>query len=314
VHILRAYFPSELCLIVEDGIRKLRDGPFDNYIPAFKWDIVQEYMGLSPLYAHLVTAAAIQHGEADNAASPAAIVRKQLDISVDDFSIEVPLTAYGLDSLSAARLSHALRSVAPVTQMQLLADMTFKDILAKIAGTEDSELPQATTTADSTATPSIPSTAASEELMQELLDRYSARFSHVSRTIQSGGVVDDGASGMVVFITGTTGAVGCAALAQLARSPDVAKIYALNRSSRAGGSIEQRQRTAVEVQGWDMREAEWKKVQLLEGDFHRNQLGLDGDVYKEVLVIVTFDICFLTIHSLGHRLYHAHHSLRCTPY
>jgi acyl carrier protein len=310
---LHAYFPTELCLLVEDSIRKLRDGPYDNYVPAFKWDIVQEHMGLSPLFAHLVSAAAIKDGEADDTASPAAIVRKLLDISTDDFSIEVPLTAYGLDSLSAARLSHALRLVVPITQMQLIADMTFKDIQAKIANLEDSKPEQASAAADSATDPSVSSSAASVELMQELLDRYSARLPHVSRTIQFEDSVDSGASGMVVLITGTTGAVGCAAMTQLARSPDVAKIYALNRSSPAGESIVQRQRTAVMTQGWDMGEAEWKKVQLLEGDFHRNQLGLASDIYNEVHMAVNLAKCLLTIYFLDHRLYNTHHPLRCIP-
>jgi aryl carrier-like protein len=276
--------------MVEDGIKKLRDGPFDDYIPAFKWDIVQEHMGLSPIFGHLVSAAAIENGEANDAASPGTIVRKLLDISAEDFSHEVPLTAYGLDSLSAARLSHALRSFVAVTQMQLLADMTFKDILAKIADREDSETEPALAAGDAAAGPSASSsTIASEELMLELLERYSTRFSHILRTIQS---EEDGSSDKVVFITGTTGAVGCAALAQLARSPDVARIYAFNRSSRAGASIDQRQRMAVAVQGWEMGATEWKKVQLLEGDLHRSQLGLVGDIYNEVHMTITLtDTC-----------------------
>jgi aryl carrier-like protein len=279
--------------MVEDGIKKLRDGPLDDYIPAFKWDIVQEHMGLSPIFGHLVSAAAIENGEANDAASPGTIVRKLLDISAEDFSHEVPLTAYGLDSLSAARLSHALRSFVTVTQMQLLADMTFKDILAKIADREDSEIEPAFAAGDAAAGPSASSsTIASEELMLELLERYSTRFSHILRTVHSEDNVEDESSGEVVFITGTTGAVGCAALAQLVRSPDVARIYAFNRSSRAGASIDQRQRMAVAVQGWEMGETEWKKVQLLEGDLHRSQLGLVGDIYNEVHMTVTLtDTC-----------------------
>jgi hypothetical protein len=273
---------------------------------------MQDNMGFSPLLTNVTSSAAVKEDKADDTASPAAIVRKLLDISVDDFSHEVPLTAYSLDSLSAARLSRALRPIVSVTQMQLLAGMTFKDILAKIADREDAKANEAVEEKVSTKGPPPPvPSVASEELMQELLDRYSARFSHVSRTIQTGDIVNNGASGMVVFITGTTGAVGCAVLAQLARSPDVAKVYALNRSSRAGGSIEQRQRTTIETQGWDMGEAEWKKVRLLEGDFHRSQLGLENNVYNEVCIVGDLhEACLLIGVRLGPCFYDAYHPFR----
>ena len=42
--------------------------------------------------------------------------------------MDVPLTTYGLDSLTAAALSFELRPLLAISQVQLLADLTIKDL------------------------------------------------------------------------------------------------------------------------------------------------------------------------------------------
>ena len=130
-----------LCRYIEDGLLKLNTKPFWLYIPDYDWNLVHKHMGSSFLYDHLVTKTA----EAEDGAAVSAedkiltlsrIVREQLAVDEDDFSNGVPLTSYGLDSLSAVRLSAALRPYVAVTQLQLLANISLDDIIAKIPAEE----------------------------------------------------------------------------------------------------------------------------------------------------------------------------------
>lgn len=56
-----------------------------------------------------------------------------LDIASEDFSPEIPLTAYGLDSISASRVSVALLPMVSMTQLQLLGDVSWNDIKNRMA-------------------------------------------------------------------------------------------------------------------------------------------------------------------------------------
>ncbi len=115
----------------------LSDGPFGLYTPDFDWDLVQKHLGHSPLYDHLATGSQAADTETINTdVAPSLklldVVLEHLDVPASDFSPGIPLTSYGLDSLSAARLSSALRPFIAITQLQLLADLTFKDLEARI--------------------------------------------------------------------------------------------------------------------------------------------------------------------------------------
>ncbi|KAI0749982.1 hypothetical protein C8Q80DRAFT_660233 [Daedaleopsis nitida] len=124
----------DLCDCIGDGIRKLNDGPVWQYIPDLDWKAVRDNMGPSPLYDHLVPADATAEAQpvTDKKASLSQIVCRVLDLKEADISIDVPLTTYGLDSLSAAALSFALRPLLSVSQVQLLADLAIKDLQARM--------------------------------------------------------------------------------------------------------------------------------------------------------------------------------------
>ena len=59
-------------------------------------------------------------------------VCRVLDVKAEEVSVDVPLTTYGLDSLSAAALSFALRPLLAVSQVQLLADVTIKYMQSRL--------------------------------------------------------------------------------------------------------------------------------------------------------------------------------------
>ncbi|KIJ41950.1 hypothetical protein M422DRAFT_171681 [Sphaerobolus stellatus SS14] len=121
---------TQLCYCLEDGIRKLNETPFSLYIPDFKWEHVQEQFGSNPLYDHLVPIRIATEDRTTEVSESSLeqTVLSALDIDHSDFSLDVPLTVYGLDSLSAGRLALALRPFVAITQLQLLGDISFNDI------------------------------------------------------------------------------------------------------------------------------------------------------------------------------------------
>ena len=100
------------------------------YIPDFDWRVVQDSIGTSQLYDDLVPASdAHVVGSAEGQqTSLVEVVCRVLDLDLEEVSMDVPLTTYGLDSLTAAALSFALRPLLAISQVQLLADLTIKDL------------------------------------------------------------------------------------------------------------------------------------------------------------------------------------------
>ncbi|KAI0768339.1 ketoacyl-synt-domain-containing protein [Trametes elegans] len=130
---------SEFLAYVEDAIRCVKSRPVGQYVPKLDWALLAEYAGKSPLFADLVPAAATldtSDAKGDTMGKPAGTIKdvvcKVLEIAAEDLSADVPFTSYGLDSLSAAALSHALRPLVAISQLQLLADVNLRDVEEKM--------------------------------------------------------------------------------------------------------------------------------------------------------------------------------------
>ena len=141
---------TELCAYLEDGLLKLYSGvraPY--YIPDMPWNQLQKEVGLSSGTIHLITregtADNIREGDGSNVFDK---VLDLLDLSTSDFSPEVPFTSYGMDSLAATRISEALRPHIKISQMQLLGEMTWNHLEAKMreAGIATDSVPTANPT------------------------------------------------------------------------------------------------------------------------------------------------------------------------
>ncbi|KAJ3899904.1 polyketide synthase [Lentinula edodes] len=128
---------QDLCCYLEDGIRQLKDHDFWMYVPNLDWEKVQKYFGPSPLYDHLVassqSASEVQSYSNVDLAALQKVICDIVEISPEDFSPEIPLIAYGMDSLSASRLSIALKPMVTLNQLQLLGNISYKDIQQYIA-------------------------------------------------------------------------------------------------------------------------------------------------------------------------------------
>jgi len=130
-----AFSARELCDCLEDGILRLTDGPFNLYVPDFDWDLVEKHIGPSPLYDHLCQKSSSTHS-LQSTESVTGILRnlvlQYIDVDPNEFSPDLPFTAYGIDSLIAGRLSSALRPYLTISQLQLLGNTTLVDLERQI--------------------------------------------------------------------------------------------------------------------------------------------------------------------------------------
>jgi hypothetical protein len=98
-------------------------------------------MGTSSLFSHLIESDTTESGQQRDAAKGETmldVIAALLEVLVEDFSSDVPFTAYGLDSISAAKMSLLLRPFIDISQLQLLSDMTFYDLEKRLRDREES--------------------------------------------------------------------------------------------------------------------------------------------------------------------------------
>ena len=201
-------------LWLEDALRRFQCGErFKRYIPALDWEAVDRTIGMPIIGRHLLSTKEPDVVTCVNDADRMVdIIRNVLNIPPPDFSSDTPLTTYGIDSLSAARLSFLLRPIIQVTQLQLLANISSNDLLKKL---------NETGTAIAEEHPETPTATDKRDRMLELLGQYSAGM-HPSAVVRTPGLVTD----HVVIVTGSTGALGCNILHHLLRRHEVKLVYA----------------------------------------------------------------------------------------
>lgn len=122
-------------------------------------------------------------------------------------------------------------------------------------------------------------TALSEgEDLEEVLRRYTTVFpTHVPSLPAPD--ID------VVLITGTTGSLGSAVLAEIVASESVGHVYAYNRRHQQQGILE-RQREALRLRGYNEDLVTSPKVTFVEGDLTALGLGLDNsDLERKVCLV-----------------------------
>ena len=109
-----------------------------------------------------------------------------------------------------------------------------------------------------------------------MLDKYSQDF-----PVHNPGSQRSRPIGDTVFVTGTTGGLGCALLSQLCETPGVVKIHAFNRKGKR--PLRERQRDLLLDRGYPADSIlDSLKVVLLEGDLAQSNIGLSQELYNEV--------------------------------
>lgn len=290
-HRIRLIKSSELCDCIEDGLKGLQAGSsFRTYVPDLDWHETLGHLGSSSLYEHLtVIATSISStSEAPNILEE--IVLNELHLDKAELDPTIPLTSYGLDSLSASRLSSALKPVLPITQLQLLADITLQDLQDRLK--EDVAAPD-----------EVASTASKSKAMEEMVAKHTQDFpSHK-------GVQPRAPSGKTVLVTGTTGELGCYLLSLLVADPNVVHVYALNRSSPQRPALRERQALALVDRGLDASILDSPKLSLLEGDLVKPMFNLTTVVYEQVSLFVHRSLNRILIFTDA-TMRHSHHPYR----
>ncbi|KAK0486024.1 male sterility protein-domain-containing protein [Armillaria novae-zelandiae] len=269
----------EMLQWLEDGMNMLQSGQdFWLYIPNFDWSELTRTIGETRLIRHLVQSHAVPSVDTDSIQDVndklVQIVVENLEISSEDLSFEVPLTTYGLDSLSASRLGFALEKSVKVklSQIQLLSGMTVDGLLSRLRGQAD---------------------AGDDErnILWDRLQRYDT-YDVVSSPHPSGSQwISDST---VVLLTGATGAIGSHILSQLMASPSVASIYVMTRASDTVSAIA-RQKLAFEREGISSASSLETKVVFLPCNFTDANFGLSSADIDRILSDVT-----LIIHNAWH--------------
>ncbi|KAJ7656557.1 hypothetical protein B0H17DRAFT_1265163 [Mycena rosella] len=260
---------DELILWLDDAFSRYQTGSrFHRYIPNVDWEAMDRTHGMPKLGAHLVPSRTVTHqARSEPVADKASrVIRGVLGISEDDFDPEMPLTSYGIDSLSASRLSFALRSIIELTQFQLLADASLTDLMRKVPqSSPDPALNSGRSDLRVGKSASI--------LMNELVEKYSSSMAHTHSELTTS-ADQPVLSGQAILLTGSTGALGCHILAQLLGKDQVQTIYALNRKSPDGVALVERQITAFKNQGLPHTLVQSAKLTLLEGELSDVNFGM----------------------------------------
>ncbi|TFY68026.1 hypothetical protein EVJ58_g1265 [Rhodofomes roseus] len=97
---------------------------------------------------------------------------------------------------------------------------------------------------------------------------------------------DTHADKSVFLLTGTTGSFGCHILHRLVSDPHVSRVFALNRPSKDGISLRERQNAALIERGLPT-DVLGDKAILLEVDLAAQQFGTSGTLYEEMRNSVT---------------------------
>ncbi|KAJ7625844.1 acetyl-CoA synthetase-like protein, partial [Roridomyces roridus] len=117
--------------------------------------------------------------------------------------------------------------------------------------------------------------------IEAMVDKYSPGF----ETPIPQAVTRRSVEGVIVLLTGTTGALGSHILAMLLESADVARVYAFNR--RGSSPASKRQTAAFIDCGLEMDLLSSDKLVYLEGDTAESDLGLPTDVLTELRETLT---------------------------
>ncbi|KAL6298480.1 hypothetical protein BKA93DRAFT_830667 [Sparassis latifolia] len=262
---------------LEDAIYRQHIGQrFKRYIPDLDWEALDRTLGMTKIGQHLVPAwTNTPVSNVDRVDGIAEVVQNVLRIPPGDFSPEVPLTTYGLDSLSASRLSFVLRPFVEVSQIQLLANMSARDLQRKIS---------ACLSNSAVGTQEFTKERSEVELMYELVAQYT---NDMHPRLMLSVPISPRPSKHIVLVTGTTGALGCNILARLLGMDEIERVYAFNRTSTSTIALRDRQATSFISQGFPATLVDSPKLILVEGNLTAQNLGISSALTKEFLESVT---------------------------
>jgi thioester reductase-like protein/acyl-coenzyme A synthetase/AMP-(fatty) acid ligase len=172
---------------------------------------------------------------------------------------------FGVDSLQVVALSKALASAcseieqADITPQVIYRNPTIAALARYLTANGEGE-----------------SGSSREAIMAAMIANHTKGLQSMPRPAPSSSSSSHGPKTHTVVLTGSTGALGNYILQSLIDSPQVSKIYCLNRSADA----EVRNRSSFQDRGIP---ADFAKVSFLRSDFSKDNFDLSPDVYRDLL-------------------------------
>ncbi|KAF8075758.1 putative aminoadipate reductase [Lyophyllum atratum] len=208
------------------------------------------------------------------------IVEQAVDLtSGGNIATSVDLFEQGFDSLSATflrlRIIGALRSSGDATVQKAARDLNQNLVYSYPVITE-----LAAHIASLYASPGgIQHGGASRGtvLIEDLIAKYTAGFESYPETAWS-----PRTSPPVVLLTGSTGNLGSQMLAALLQDDRIEKVYAFNRASKGGLTIQERHLERFHDKGLNPDLLDSEKLEFISGDTTQPDLGLDRGGYSQL--------------------------------
>ncbi|KDR79161.1 hypothetical protein GALMADRAFT_277673 [Galerina marginata CBS 339.88] len=191
------------------------------------------------------------------------------------FDIAGDLFEQGLDSLSATILRRRMVGALQANkETQKAAELVNQNTIYNYPSIEKLSVFLVALVVDPD---SVLATASKTDAIEEMITRYTVGLEHPIPTGTTG-------NGTVALLTGTTGNLGSQILETLLRDPSVRKIYALNRAS---GDALARHADRFKDKGFEVSLLSTDKLVFIEGDMTQKNVGLQKEVYDELLSNVT---------------------------
>lgn len=243
------------------------------YIPSMNWDNLSRSIGFTSSLSHLQFSQHTQAEIVDITCSPAQqlidlILTAHIDVPSNEFSSNIPLTSYGLDSLSASQLSFALNQkfCLKISQIQLLSNVSTDDLL---------EMLQIIQRKENTDEKQFELDASQlSQKLRKICSQYLNGASWVQSKVESpcqSMEVRQKVVAQVVVLTGSTGTLGAHILHHLMHAPDVQCIYALIRGN---SDLEYLQTSAFQREGLEWQIPLHTKVKLVRYNPDIESLGI----------------------------------------
>jgi thioester reductase-like protein/acyl-coenzyme A synthetase/AMP-(fatty) acid ligase/aryl carrier-like protein len=175
---------------------------------------------------------------------------------------DADMFSFGVDSLQVVALSRALANAyseteqADITPQAIYRNPTIAALAQYLTANGNGE-----------------SGSSREAIMAAMIAKHTKGLPSISHLAPPS---SSGPGNHIVVLTGSTGSLGNYILQSLIDSPQVSKVYCLNRSADA----DVRNRNSFEDRGML---ADFTKVSFLQADFSKDNLGLSTHVYNDLL-------------------------------
>jgi len=275
----------------QDDDRRLLRSDKGSLIRKASWALFDKEIKEAYEHADMLNATPLPLPSVDNGKALLTAIRgqiKNINQAAASSGDDVDFFEIGMDSLQATRLRRAILNGLKVTKglpystTELDSDFIFENSSTLKLYHAVRKLMEGDCNTDD-------KTKETKRLkaMEELVEKYREELMGYSdiaaeaREKRRMLLKDEYDDGKVVLLTGSTGSLGCFLLARIARDPSVKKLYCLNRTI-SGVDVRERQKTLMKKRGIELDDEYWTKVEVLESEPSKLDLGLGEVKYNEV--------------------------------